>query len=81
MPHCPLEIRASAEDNAKGAQYFAENKEDIRDLLLHYGAIWFRGFDLMKSVAGNREMHEAIPHWVGHFCMVPKIRTDRNDPL
>lgn len=60
MPNCPLEIRASDEDNAKGAQYFAENKEMIRAELLKYGAIWFRGFDLMKSVSGYREMHEAI---------------------
>mmetsp|Transcript_15037 Transcript_15037/g.34865 ORF Transcript_15037/g.34865 Transcript_15037/m.34865 type:complete len:455 (-) Transcript_15037:255-1619(-) len=60
MPHCPLEIRASAEDNAKGIEYFAENKEKIREQMLEYGAIWFRGFDLMKSVAGHRAMYEAI---------------------
>jgi len=60
QPHCPLEIRASAEDNALGAKYFSENKEMIREELLKYGAIWFRGFDLMKSVKGHREMYEAI---------------------
>ncbi len=60
MPHCPLEIRASAADNAVGAEYFSQNKEKIRAELLKHGAIWFRGFDLMKSVAGNREMHEAL---------------------
>mmetsp|Transcript_21206 Transcript_21206/g.44526 ORF Transcript_21206/g.44526 Transcript_21206/m.44526 type:complete len:455 (+) Transcript_21206:112-1476(+) len=60
MPHCPLEISASAADNALGAEYFSQNKEKIRAELLKYGAIWFRGFDLMKSVAGNREMHEAL---------------------
>jgi hypothetical protein len=43
-----------------GAEYFAKNREKIRKDLLEYGAIWFRGFDLMKSVAGNREMHEAL---------------------
>jgi Taurine catabolism dioxygenase TauD, TfdA family len=60
MPHCPKEIRASAADNAAGAAYFAKNKEQIRkDLLLH-GAVWFRGFDLMKSVSGHREMYEAL---------------------
>merc|ERR1719198_171689 len=32
----------------------------IRKELLKYGAIWFRGFDLMKSVAGHREMYEAL---------------------
>lgn len=60
MPHCPKEIRASEADNAAGAEYFAKNKEQIRkDLLLH-GAIWFRGFDLMKSVKGHRSMYEAL---------------------
>jgi hypothetical protein len=60
MPKCPLEIRASASDNAKGAQYFTENKDKIRAELLKYGAIWFRGFDLMKSVKGHREMYESL---------------------
>jgi hypothetical protein len=60
MPHCPLETRASAAENAMGADYFRQNSEKIRADLLKYGAIWFRGFDLMKSVQGYREMHEAI---------------------
>jgi hypothetical protein len=56
----PLEVRASAQDNAKGLQYFVENKELIRKELLKYGGIWFRGFDLMKSVKGYREMWQAL---------------------
>jgi Taurine catabolism dioxygenase TauD, TfdA family len=60
MPHCPKEIRASAADNALGAEYFARNKEQIRKDLLLYGAIWFRGFDLMQSVPGYRQMHETL---------------------
>ncbi|KAG7351139.1 taurine catabolism dioxygenase TauD/TfdA family protein [Nitzschia inconspicua] len=60
MPHCPLEMRASAADNAMGAEYFAKNKQQIKADLLKYGAIWFRGFDLMKSVKGHREMYEAL---------------------
>lgn len=60
VPHCPLEIRASNEDNAKGKQYFVDNKEKIRADLLKHGAVWIRGFDLMKSVNGNREMWEAL---------------------
>jgi hypothetical protein len=60
VPHCPLEMRASAKDNAKGAQYFAENKDKIKNDLLKYGAIWLRGFDLPKSVKGFREMYEAL---------------------
>mmetsp|Transcript_24926 Transcript_24926/g.59193 ORF Transcript_24926/g.59193 Transcript_24926/m.59193 type:complete len:475 (+) Transcript_24926:160-1584(+) len=59
-PHCPLEIRASDEDNKLGAEYFANNKEQIKEDLLKYGAIWLRGFDLMKGVKGYREMHEAL---------------------
>jgi hypothetical protein len=60
VPHCPLEIRASEADNQAGAAYFAKNREQIRSDLLKHGAIWLRGFDLMKSVAGFREMHEAL---------------------
>jgi len=60
MPHCPLEVRASPADNAMGAAYFSQNRDKLRAELLKYGAIWFRGFDLMKSVSGNREMHEAM---------------------
>jgi Taurine catabolism dioxygenase TauD, TfdA family len=60
MPKCPLEVRASAKDNAKGAQYFVDNKDKIRQELLKYGAVWLRGFDLMKSFKGHREMYEAL---------------------
>ena len=59
-PHCPLEVRASESDNDMGAEYFAKNKDQIRQHLLKHGAIWFRGFDLMKGVAGHREMYEAL---------------------
>ena len=60
MPKCPLEMRASKADNTKGAAYFVQNKKKIRADLLKYGAIWFRGFDLMKSVQGHRTMYEAL---------------------
>jgi len=60
MPHCPLEVRASSADNAKGAAYFTENRDKIRSDLLKHGAIWFRGFDLMQDVQGYREMYEAL---------------------
>lgn len=60
VPHCPMEVRASSADNAKGAQYFADNADKIKQDLLKYGAIWFRGFDLMKSVNGYRDMYEAL---------------------
>mmetsp|Transcript_5525 Transcript_5525/g.8035 ORF Transcript_5525/g.8035 Transcript_5525/m.8035 type:complete len:458 (+) Transcript_5525:268-1641(+) len=60
MPHCPLEVRATDADNAMGAAYFEKNRDKLRANLLKYGAIWFRGFDLMQSVNGYREMHEAM---------------------
>merc|ERR1719223_1901572 len=60
VPHCPLETRASDADNAQGSQYFADNKEQIKADVLKYGAIWFRGFDLMKSVQGYREFYESV---------------------
>jgi hypothetical protein len=58
-PHCPLEVRASTKDNEMGAEYFSKNRDKLRQDLLKYGAIWFRGFDLMKSVSGYREFYEA----------------------
>jgi hypothetical protein len=60
VPHCPLEVKASDSDNAEGASYFSKNSEKIKQDLLKHGAIWFRGFDLMKSVKGYREMYEAL---------------------
>jgi hypothetical protein len=60
MPHCPLEVTASDKDNAAGADYFTKNQVKLRADLLKYGAIWFRGFDLMKSVKGHRKMYEAL---------------------
>ena len=60
MPKCPLEIRATKADAAKGVDYFRENKDYLRSELLKYGAVWLRGFDLMKSVRGHREMYEAL---------------------
>eukprot|EP00558_Chaetoceros_sp_UNC1202_P007792 CAMPEP_0197239782 /NCGR_PEP_ID=MMETSP1429-20130617/6208_1 /TAXON_ID=49237 /ORGANISM="Chaetoceros sp., Strain UNC1202" /LENGTH=449 /DNA_ID=CAMNT_0042699275 /DNA_START=16 /DNA_END=1365 /DNA_ORIENTATION=+ len=60
VPHCPLEMRATESDNAKGAEFFSENADQIKADLLKYGAVWFRGFDLMKSVQGYRSMHESL---------------------
>jgi hypothetical protein len=60
MPHCPAEIRASDADNVMGRDYFATNKEKIRADLLQHGAVWLRGFDLMKDVQGHRAMYEAL---------------------
>jgi len=59
-PKCPLEIRPSTDDLSKGLDYFSENRDQIRSDLLKHGAVWLRGFDLMKSVKGYREMYEAL---------------------
>lgn len=56
----PLEHRASAADNAEGVEYFVRHKEELRAALLQHGAIWFRGFTLMQSVSGFRQMYEAL---------------------
>jgi hypothetical protein len=60
MPKCPLEIRASSADNKIGAAYFSQNSKKIKEGLLKHGAVWLRGFDLMKGVAGFRSMYEAL---------------------
>ncbi|GMH89152.1 hypothetical protein TrST_g3314 [Triparma strigata] len=57
---CPLEIRATEEDNKKGEEYFLENKDMIRQKLLEHGSVWLRGFDLPKSVSGHRVMTESL---------------------
>jgi len=56
----PMEVRASAKENAMGVQYFVQNKDKIRKDLLNNGGIWFRGFDLMKSIKGYREFWDAL---------------------
>jgi hypothetical protein len=55
-----LKVRASAKDNAMGAEYFRKNKDQIRSNLLKHGAVWLRGFELMQDVKGFREMWEAL---------------------
>eukprot|EP00587_Corethron_hystrix_P005395 CAMPEP_0113313744 /NCGR_PEP_ID=MMETSP0010_2-20120614/10049_1 /TAXON_ID=216773 ORGANISM="Corethron hystrix, Strain 308" /NCGR_SAMPLE_ID=MMETSP0010_2 /ASSEMBLY_ACC=CAM_ASM_000155 /LENGTH=463 /DNA_ID=CAMNT_0000169825 /DNA_START=145 /DNA_END=1536 /DNA_ORIENTATION=- /assembly_acc=CAM_ASM_000155 len=60
MPKAPLELKATAAANAQGFEYFAKNRKKIRADLLKYGAIWIRGFDLMKGVSGFREMYSAL---------------------
>mmetsp|Transcript_34792 Transcript_34792/g.68466 ORF Transcript_34792/g.68466 Transcript_34792/m.68466 type:complete len:475 (+) Transcript_34792:95-1519(+) len=60
LPKCPLELEAKPADNALGVEYFIKNKAKIRADLLKHGAIWIRGFDLSKGVAGFREMYEAL---------------------
>jgi len=60
LPLCPIEVHASAADNAKGVDYFIEKREELTAVLEKHGTIWFRGFDLMKNPDGYREMWEAL---------------------
>ncbi|GMI34034.1 hypothetical protein TrCOL_g3512 [Triparma columacea] len=60
LPHCPAEIRATSTSNSLGATYFSDNRDEIRKQLKESGAVWLRGFDLMKGVKGYREMYESL---------------------
>jgi len=60
LPTSPLEIVATPEDNAMGVEYFVSQRDEIAELLLKHGTIWFRGFDLMKDTDGFREMWESL---------------------
>ena len=57
---CPIERCASPKDNDVGINYFIQYRNEIRAELLKHGAIWFRGFDLMQTVSGFRNMYEAL---------------------
>lgn len=57
---CPIEIVASAADNAAGAQYFVENRDELKATLAKHGTLHFKGFDLMKSVDGFRTFWESM---------------------
>eukprot|EP00966_Prymnesium_polylepis_P330821 7386429-Prymnesium_polylepis.1 len=57
---CPIEIVASAEDNAEGTAYFERRREEFSEILAKHGTIWFRGFDLMKDPDGFRDFWETL---------------------
>jgi len=60
MPTCPIEVVATPEDNAKGADYFIENREKLAEMLTKHGTIWFRGFEMTKDTEGFRAFWEAL---------------------
>ena len=60
LPVCPVEVHATAADNAKGADYFIENRDMIKELLAKHGTVWFRGFDLTKDTNGFRAFWEGL---------------------
>jgi len=57
-PACPVQIVATAEDNAMGLDYFKQNRAQLHEMLAKHGTIWFRGFDLMKDPTGFRSFWE-----------------------
>ena len=59
-PACPIEIVATPEDNAKGAAYFVERRDELKEILATHGTIWLRGFDLTKDPAGFRTFWESL---------------------
>jgi len=56
----PLEINATEQDNAKGLNYFSENRERILAGMKKHGAVWLRGFHQTKDIAGFREFWEEL---------------------
>jgi hypothetical protein len=56
----PLQINATAQDNAKGLDYFKENKDQIVAAMKKHGAVWLRGFELTKDFAGYRAAWENL---------------------
>ena len=52
-PACPLEIHATPKANAKGLQYFIENRGEFAELLQKHGTIWFRGFEQPRTPTGS----------------------------
>jgi len=58
MPACPVEVVATAADNAMGLEYFVQRRDEFEAMLAKHGTIWFRGFDLMKDPVGFRTFWE-----------------------
>ena len=59
---CPFEVSPPSAGMTIDEErvYFSENKDSIRQLLLEHGSLWVRGFALPRTVAGHREMYEAL---------------------
>lgn len=60
LPACPLEIVASAADNAMGKEYFIQRRDELAELLAKHGTLWLRGFDLTKDPEGFRTFWESL---------------------
>jgi len=60
LPTCPVEIHATPEANAAGADYFIERRDEFKAMLQTHGTIWFRGFDMTKDPDGFRTFWESL---------------------
>merc|ERR1712113_472523 len=57
----PLEVtRSSLPSGVSDESYFAQNKELIKQQLTETGAIWLRGFELMKTKEGFKRFYELL---------------------
>jgi len=55
---CPVEWKAPT--GSEAVDYFVENRDKMLSELEKYGCVWLRGFDLMKTEAGFRDMYTAL---------------------
>jgi len=55
-----MTITATAEDNAKGLDFFIENKERIMQHMTQNGAVVFKNFDMSKDPEGFRRVWETL---------------------
>merc|ERR1719329_252578 len=60
IPESLMTISATAEDNAKGLDYFVENKEMILNHMNKNGAVLFKNFDMSKDPEGFRRVWETL---------------------
>merc|ERR1712216_257450 len=60
IPESLLTITATAEDNAKGLEFFVENKDRIMSHMQQNGAVILKNFELSKKPDGFRRVWETL---------------------
>jgi len=56
----PLELRYDASSGASEEEFIASRREELLEQLTASGAIWFRGFELMKSQDGFQKFYQLL---------------------
>ena len=56
----PIELKYDAATMGSEEAYIASRRDELLEQLTAGGAIWFRGFDLMKDTDGFREFWESL---------------------